>query len=151
MARKKNQEVWTCLSVQQPWAWAIIVGAKDVENRTQPRYYTGKLFIHASQTEDADAVEEVTQRVALHLGISAEAALARYQRHLEQGRGAIIGSVEMFGCAISCDSKWFDGPPRRRPSPRNRTYGYLFRDAEQLEQPIPAAGSRAIPFKFRKK
>ena len=148
MARKKNQEVWNCLSVQQPHAWAIVVGAKDVENRDRASYYTGKLFIHASRTEDADAVEEVAERVALHLGISAEEALARYQRHLEQGQGAIIGSVQMFGCAISCRSEWFNGPPHRRPSPRKRLYGYLLRDAEQFDHPIPAKGSPAIPFKF---
>ena len=117
MARKKNQEVWNCLSVRQPNAWAIVMGAKDVENRDRPSYYTGELFIHASRTEDADYVEQVVEQVALHLGISAEEALARYQRHLEQGRGAIIGSVQMFGCAISYDSEWFDGPPHR---PRKR-------------------------------
>ena len=143
---RKNQEVWNCLSVRQPNAWAIVVGAKDVENRDRVSYYTGKLYIHASRKEDADYVEQVAEQVALHLGISAEEALARYQRHLEQGRGAIIGSVQMFGCAISYDSEWFDGPPHR---PRKGRYGFLLRDAELLERPIPAKGSMAIPFKFR--
>lgn len=149
MARKKNQ-VWRCLSVRQPHAWAIVVGAKDVENRDRACYYTGQLFIHASRTENADYVQDVAERVALHLGISAEEALAMYQRHLEQGRGAIIGSVQMFGCAISYGSEWFDGPPHRRPSSRKRRYGFLLRDAEQFEHPIPAKGSTAIPFKFRR-
>ena len=151
VAREKNQEVWSCLSVRQPYAWAIIVGAKDVENRNRACYYTGELFIHASRTEDADYVEEVAERVALHLGISAEQALAQYQRHLQHGRSAIIGSVQMFGCAISYDSEWFEGPPHRRPSLRKRLYGYLLRDAEQFEHPIPAKGSTAIPFKFRRR
>lgn len=146
MARKKNQEVWNCLSVRQPNAWAIVVGAKDVENRDRPSYYTGKLFIHASRTENADYVEDVAEQVALHFGISAEEALARYQRHREQGRGAIIGSVQMFGCAISYDSDWFDGPSHR---PSKRRYGFLLRDAELFEHPIPAKGSTAIPFRRR--
>jgi hypothetical protein len=35
------------LTVQQPWAWAIIHGGKDVENRTQLWSYRGPLAIHA--------------------------------------------------------------------------------------------------------
>jgi hypothetical protein len=37
------------ITVRQPWAWAIAVGAKLVENRSAgfPRAYTGPLLIHA--------------------------------------------------------------------------------------------------------
>jgi hypothetical protein len=35
------------LTVQQPWAWAIVHGGKDVENRTQAWGYRGPLAIHA--------------------------------------------------------------------------------------------------------
>lgn len=36
-----------CLTVQQPWAWAIMHGGKTIENRTQLWSYRGKLAIHA--------------------------------------------------------------------------------------------------------
>ena len=137
---KKKQDVWNCLTVRQPHAWAIIAGAKDVENRTRPSYYLGRLYIHAGRTEDVDAVEEITERVAAHLGISASVARARYRRHREQGLGAIIGRVQMFGCAVSHESQWFGGKPQ---------YGYLLRDPVRLRRPIRAKGSTAIPFKFR--
>jgi len=137
---KKKQDEWNCLSVRQPRAWAIVVGAKDVENRDRRSNYLGRLYIHASQTEDVNAVEETTERVAAHLGISASAARARYRRHLKQGLGAIIGHVQMFGCAVSYESEWFD---------RQSRYGYLLRDPVRLRQPRPAKGSTTIPFKFR--
>lgn len=35
------------LTVQQPWAWAIIHGGKNTENRTQSWRYRGPLAIHA--------------------------------------------------------------------------------------------------------
>lgn len=35
------------LTVQQPWAWAIVHGGKDIENRTQAWSYRGPLAIHA--------------------------------------------------------------------------------------------------------
>ena len=45
------------LSVRQPWAWAIAVGGKAVENRTRGTRYRGLLAIHASKNvyrEDLD-------------------------------------------------------------------------------------------------
>lgn len=35
------------LTVQQPWAWAVVSGHKPVENRTQAWKYRGPLAIHA--------------------------------------------------------------------------------------------------------
>ena len=42
-----------CLSILQPWAWAIIHGGKDVENRTWRTAYRGPLLIHASLSRRA--------------------------------------------------------------------------------------------------
>ena len=35
------------ISIQQPWAWAIIHAGMDVENRTWNTHYRGLLAIHA--------------------------------------------------------------------------------------------------------
>jgi hypothetical protein len=37
------------LSIQQPWAWAIIAGHKDVENRSWYTHHRGSLLIHRRQ------------------------------------------------------------------------------------------------------
>ena len=135
---KKNEEPWHCLSVHQPWAWAIITGAKDVENRIWLSNYKGRLHIHAARTErDDTVVEEVIERVARHLRIPVAAAREYYQRHRERGFGAIIGSVRMRGCATSWDSEWHD--PEQ--------YGFVLTDAQPLDTPIPCKGRRRI-FKF---
>lgn len=42
-----------CLSVQQPWAWAILAGRKPVENRTWLTRHRGLLAIHASRSTTA--------------------------------------------------------------------------------------------------
>ena len=39
-----------CLSVQQPWAWAIIHGPKRIENRTWRTKHRGPLLIHAGKS-----------------------------------------------------------------------------------------------------
>jgi hypothetical protein len=46
-----------CLSVQQPWAWALLEGGKDVENRTWKTPYRGPLLIHAGKRFDTEAYE----------------------------------------------------------------------------------------------
>jgi len=47
------------LTVRQPWAWAIIHGGKDVENRVRnvAGAYRGPIAIHVAQS-DADAAPE---------------------------------------------------------------------------------------------
>ena len=47
------------LSIRQPWAWLILNGYKDLENRTWRTDYRGPLLIHAGMRveTDKDAVE----------------------------------------------------------------------------------------------
>lgn len=41
-----------CLTVSQPYAWAIIHGAKRIENRTWRTPYRGPLLIHAGLSRE---------------------------------------------------------------------------------------------------
>jgi len=40
-----------CLSIRQPWAWAVCIGAKDVENRSWDTDYRGPIAIHAGSSK----------------------------------------------------------------------------------------------------
>ncbi len=40
------------ISIKQPWASLICSGIKDIENRTWPTRYRGRIFIHASKVID---------------------------------------------------------------------------------------------------
>lgn len=44
-------ETLRCLSVRQPWAWALVMGAKDIENRSWTTDYRGPVVIHASSNK----------------------------------------------------------------------------------------------------
>ena len=46
------------LSVRQPWAWALLYGGKTIENRKWTTHYRGRIWIHASERENHDDVEE---------------------------------------------------------------------------------------------
>lgn len=89
------------ISVRQPWAWLIIHGEKDIENRDWPTKVRGRVLIHASKgmtkAEYLDAWHFANKR-----GTTAPSFDA-----LE--RGGIIGSVEIVGCDHFSDSLWFMG------------------------------------------
>lgn len=38
------------LSICQPWAFLVVTGEKDVENRSWMTHYRGRILIHASKT-----------------------------------------------------------------------------------------------------
>ena len=40
------------LSIRQPWAYLIAIGAKDVENRSWLTRFRGRIYIHASKRFD---------------------------------------------------------------------------------------------------
>ncbi|HDU8694716.1 TPA: ASCH domain-containing protein, partial [Morganella morganii subsp. morganii] len=37
------------ISIRQPWAWLIVNGHKDIENRSWRTKYRGQVLVHASQ------------------------------------------------------------------------------------------------------
>lgn len=103
------------LSIRQPWAWLIVQGHKDVENREWATDYVGPLLIHASKT--AAKGEYLALRETLHeeMGI-----LVPELQAIE--RGGIVGMVDLLGCADHSDSAWYTGAvawrlanPRRLP------------------------------------
>ncbi len=109
------------LSVRQPWAWLIIHGGKDIENRNWTTNVRGRVLIHASKSttkrewaESWDSVHRICPD-----------AWAKGVREIRPGTialGGIIGSVEIVDCVNKSDSPWFFG-----------RFGYVLRDP----QPIP--------------
>ena len=49
-----------CLTVKNPWAYLIVRGIKDVENRTWKTNYRGNVFIHTS-AQSASPLEVLTR------------------------------------------------------------------------------------------
>ena len=106
------------LTVRQPWAWAIIYGGKDIENRTWTTTFRGSLAIHAGG--NLDPVTEFPPGV----GLPAIESLPR---------AAIIGVVELVDILQQSDSVWFEGP-----------FGWVFRNPRPLREAIPSIGHRGV-------
>jgi ASCH domain len=81
------------LTVQQPWAWAIIHAGKDVENRPQYASYRGQLLIHAGQKISQAGIEFLHSQ-----------GIEMPPEALETGH--IVGKVELTGCVRDSESRW---------------------------------------------
>lgn len=85
------------LSICQPWAWLIVNGYKDIENRTwRPRTFE-HIAVHASMTLDGHGFE-----AAEKLGIR----IPTNELYL----GCIIGAAEVVAVHRVHASPWFTGP-----------------------------------------
>jgi len=88
------------LSVQQPWAWLIVNGWKNVENRTWKTNVRGEIAIHAGKTFDHAGYEWVEEAFPEIWMPSPE----------EFEKGGIVGTVKIHDCVEEMTSPWFFGP-----------------------------------------
>ena len=126
------------LSVRNPWAWLLVAGHKDIENRTWRTSYRGPLLIHASLGTDPENFMPKQREWLEFAGIAIPEDLPR---------GAIVGSVNLSGVVGqqrdnsgtttgqggTTASPWFEGP-----------YGFLMTDAVEFEKPIQWRGRLGI-------
>ena len=138
------------LTVQQPWAWAIMHGGKDVENRTQAWGYRGLLAIHAGARISQRGVESPL----------VDAAFRRRPREvaLPDIRGceaskAIIGVVDLIEVHVAadgcCDSPWGereygDGRPGFERVRRRDIVHLVLERPRPLDVPVPCRGALGL-------
>jgi hypothetical protein len=127
------------LSIRQPWAWAILVLGKDIENRTWRTRHRGPLLIHASAGVKAADIADFIAHVEARpdLGERLEAAGGLRVDELRQQAGGIVGQVEILDCVTRSNSAWFVGP-----------FGFTLAKAETLPfQPCKGQLGLFQPFK----
>lgn len=89
------------LSLYGPWAWAIVFGGKDVENRSWSTLYRGRILVHASSKRFANENLAAAREQLAHLVGPGVAIPATFPE------SRIIGSVEVVDCVdVPVDSPW---------------------------------------------
>ena len=107
------------ISVRQPWAWLIVGGHKNIENRSRNTKFRGRVLIHASQTmTDNDILSA--------LDICEEQGV---QLPDEVATGAIVGMATIVDVVTQSTSPWFAGE-----------YGYVLSSPVALP-PIQCKGA----------
>lgn len=118
------------LSIRQPWAWLIVHGFKDIENRDWPTNFRGRLLVHAGQTMARRYYDDTVGE--LRLSGLCPPDLPPYEA-LE--RGGLVGWTRIVDCVTTHPSSWKMENPFGEP-----IYGFVLRDS----RPIPF-----VPFKGR--
>lgn len=94
------------ISIRQPWAWLIVNGYKDIENRTWDTKYRGMVLIHASKGMTRKEYA-AAQAVCESLPPLQRVTLPPFEK-LE--RGGIVGYAYITGTTREQTSPWFFGP-----------------------------------------
>ena len=129
-----------CLSVRQPWAWLIINGIKDIENRSFVCHKRGTIALHASgqhtKKEYAAAQSLINDR-GLNITLPPIEELVTM---------AIVGLVDIVDCVTESASPWFTGeygwvlanPRPGIPQPQKGQQGFFPVDYQFQEVPRPS-------------
>lgn len=124
--QKTEDERFRCLSVQQPFAWLICVGAKTIENRTWKTDFRGTIAIHASTKKD---------RVR-------QAEKASKSGHIKTNNfsfGAIIGLADIVSVSLYGEEHENDGHA-------SGPYCWKMANGRLLKEPIPLPGKLNLFF-----
>ena len=108
-----------CLVLRQPWAWALVAGAKNIENRSWTTGYRGPIVIQAGLPKTV--VNEVTK--------SSEAALPR----MDFEYGALVGVIDLID-VVPLDESLESNPWAWGP------YCWKVGNARRFLKAIPAKG-----------
>jgi len=107
------------LSIRQPWAWLIVNGYKDIENRTWSTDFRGRIYVQAGKRIKSDDFPEQRDYIR-------ESGLILPE---EPPLGAIVGEMTITDCVNISSSPWFCGP-----------YGFLLTSPVAYEHPITYRG-----------
>lgn len=148
----------TVISLLQPWATLVVLGAKKIETRSWETPFRGELLIHAS--------------LGKHYGTGRDKVSCRelcyqdpFRKYIDGGQaydklpfGAIIGKVNMKGCSdtdfyLSCKEGGIELSEDGSGSWEEQLafgdfssgrFGWLFGDAIKFDKPIPAKGKQGF-------
>jgi len=99
------------LSIRQPWAWLIVHGYKEIENRIWKTAFRGRFIVQAGLKFDHKGYEDVFNQFDIPLPPTSAFDL-----------GGIVGAATLVDCVDQSTSPWFSGP-----------YGFIL----QNPQPLP--------------
>lgn len=146
-ARDRRWSVVRAITVRQPWAWAIVRGGKDVENRSRniAGSYRGPIAIHAALADADNAPESLWLDAARdHETLVLREPGKSWARW--QPRGAIIGLANLWavhearpGCCPNRGAEPFGSPWAMADH-----WHLCLAGARHFQEPIPCRGALGL-------
>lgn len=134
------------ISIKQPWASLIVEGIKDIENRTWPTKFRGRVLVHSSATNLLNRCkfyDDILSTMQIRDVCIKGKETAIFGCHLDTS--AIIGSVEIVDCVINHESIWAEHSTSKfqKISGNYKTipvYNWVLANPIKFPEPIPAKG-----------
>jgi hypothetical protein len=129
-----------CITLTQPWASLVAIGAKRIETRSWQTYYRGPLAIHAAKGFPGWA-KDFTQipPVSVLFGMD-----------YEYPRGAVIATCRLVVC-LSTDRSWrpsdaalLTDQERKFGDYSEGRFGWILADIKPLAVPDPCKGALGL-------
>lgn len=132
------------LTVQQPWAWAIVHGGKNIENRTQLWSYRGPLAIHAGVQWSARGINSPL----IHDAWDQHGDFTHTpNEHDAFTFGAILGVADLVDVHpdAGCCRPWGESAYiEHGGKERRRVVHLVLEDPRPLAEPIPCKGALGL-------
>ena len=122
-----QEQRFPAFSSRQPWVDLVLMGIKDVENKSSRTHFRGTILIHASATLAAREIVDKFVDQARKLKI-----LGKKEQY-NPDVGAILGMVDVVDCVETSESPFFEGP-----------YGWVLANPRRFKKPIPYKGAVGI-------
>lgn len=134
------------ITIRQPWAWAVAIGAKTIENRTRGTSYRGPLAIHAGRTWSArGGGSQLVQAALADAGIRPPIEPDFHSRVFAYG--AVIALAELVDSHpdTGCCRPWGESQYEEAGG-RTRTvlHHLVLEDIRALTPPVPARGALGL-------
>ncbi len=113
------------ISIQQPWAWAILHAEKNIENRTWGTSYRGRIVVHAGKKIDPEGMTLLRK-----WGFDVPENLPT---------GCLLGEIDITGCVDQAH-----GPTHIRSLWAFGPYCWTLANPIAYPEPIPCLGKLGI-------
>ncbi len=138
------------ITLWQPWAQLIVMGAKKIETRGWCTTYRGEIMIHAAKKPVLDCFKLMTEDAAMQMQIAmTERRMMRTDILGYYPTGVIVGKARLADCVKITEKYAIE---LEKCNPQEYAFGdftpgrfaWVLEDVEQFQQPIPASGKQGL-------
>ena len=132
-----------CISLWQPWASLITIGAKQIETRHWATSYRGPIAIHAAKTEkELDlCMVQPYERFLKRAGLLQYQGLAKCLLSLPLGK--IVAVAELKDC-VATDELQISEQERAFGNYAPGRFAWILEDIRPLKEPLPCRGAQRL-------
>lgn len=131
------------LTIYEPWASLVALGAKKIETRSWPTNYQGPLAIHAGKTIRSEFLNLAWQE-PFYSALKPLHGSVNGKRSIKYHFGCVIAIARLVDCIEIRPDNVPSGPERYFGDYRRGRYMWVLRDVKRLEKPIPARGYQGL-------